>query len=140
MDYLHTPPGHPTIEKEIFGDHDWPLIYKLLDNVKSGKRLQYKSVGLWGHSKEIDVPAPQVLVIEGVRLLRNEIMPYLDIAVWIDAPVAYVTERAKARDRKLGQNEDHIKKWDDEWVPKNDEYVREVNPVELATFIFTQYK
>ncbi len=140
MDYLHPKPGRPKVEEDIFNDHDWPLIYRILEDVRGGKRLQYKSMGLWGHSKEFNEPAPRVLIIEGVRLLREEILPYLDVAVWIDAPVDYVTERAKARDRELGQDEAHMRRWDEDWVPKNDKYVREVNPMKLATFIFTQYK
>lgn len=140
MDYLHPEPGQPKDKKDVFNDHDWSLIYGILKDAKDGKRLKYRSMGLWGHSKEFDEPAPNVLIIEGVRLLRKEIMPYLDIAVWIDADVDYVTERAKIRDRELGQDEAHIRRWDEEWVPKNDRYIQEVNPKKLANFIFTDYK
>lgn len=140
IDFLHTKPELPDNPKDVFSGHDWPKIYKILREVKIGKRLQYKSMGLWGHSHSFDEAMPNVLIIEGVRLLRKEILPLVDIAVWIDAPVKYVTERAKTRDRAMGQNEEHIKLWDEDWVPRNDRYVEEINPKGLATFIFTEYK
>ena len=140
MDYLHSSPKEKIKERNIFSDHDWNLIFRILKEAKKGKRLKYKTMGLWGHSNEFDEPMPRVLIIEGVRLLRREITPFVDISVWIDAPVKFVTERAKKRDRDAGQDESHIKIWDEVWVPKNDRYVSEINPKELADFIYTEYK
>lgn len=48
MDYLHPHPDLPRDENDIFNDHDWPLIYRVLQDVRSGRRLSYKSMGLWG--------------------------------------------------------------------------------------------
>lgn len=139
MDYLHPKADNTNDEVEIFNDHDWPLIYKILQAARTQERLVYDTMGLWGHSHHIDTPMPKVLIIEGVRLLRSEIMPLLDIGVWIDCPVELATERAKARDRSTGQNEEHIAKWDNEWVPKNNRYVEQVHPEKLATFILEEY-
>ena len=101
MDYLHPSPDIKVNKDDIFSDHDWPLIYRILKDVRAGKRLQYKSMGLWGHTNDFDEPAPKVLIVEGVRLLRKEVMQLLDVSVWIDAPVSFVTERAKNRDREM---------------------------------------
>lgn len=140
MDFLHTPPEESQNSQDVFSGHDWGKIYKILDEYKSGKRLQYESMGLWGHVHKFDEPAPKVLILEGVRALRKEAIPYYDLSVWIDASADYATERGKMRDREMGQDEKHIKRWDEEWTPKNDEYFRQVQPDKLANFIFTEYK
>ncbi len=140
MDYLHPSPDIKVNKDDIFSDHDWPLIYRILKDVRAGKRLQYKSMGLWGHTNDFDEPAPKVLIVEGVRLLRKEVMQLLDVSVWIDAPVSFVTERAKNRDREMGQGEAHMRRWDEEWVPRNNRYFQEIHPERLASFIYAEYK
>ena len=138
MDFLH---ADDTQAKDgIFDEHDWALIVRILKDIHAGKRLHYASRGFRGHSEVFDEPLPKVVVAEGVRLLRPEVMQYFDVAVWIDCPVELATKRAKDRDREQGEDEQHLKRWDTEWVPQNDRYFNTIHPDKLADFIYKEYK
>lgn len=138
MDYLHS---ENTIQGSgVFDEHDWQKIIKILKTIHSKDRLQYTSLGFRGHSEHFDIPLGKVVVIEGVRLLRPEAMSYFDVSVWVDCPVELATNRAKDRDRSQGEDEEHIKRWDTEWVPQNDLYYNTIHPNKLATFIYKEYR
>jgi uridine kinase len=83
---------------------------------------------------------PRVVIIDGVVLLRPEVMPFFDIAVWINCPLNIATERGKARDRAEGADEDHIKRWDREWTPKEEMYAATYHPEKLASFLYDEWE
>jgi uridine kinase len=138
MDYMHSEVNSDNAE--LFEDHDWPMILKLLRGIHDGKSIKFTSRGYWGHTKDIAIPQSKVMVFEGVRLLRTEAMPYFDVSVWVDCPVELATRRAKERDRQQGQDEEHMRLWDTLWVPQNDEYVHQVHPEKLASFVYKEYE
>lgn len=123
--------------KPIFEDYDWPVITSLLKSLTSSSRLAYNGRGFKGERMDFDDPMPRVVIIEGVRLFRPEVMPYFDIAVWIDIDPEEATRRGETRDREAGADEGHIERWRNEWLPKDQEYFDRYRPQEQATHLYT---
>lgn len=124
----------------LFDDYDWTLAMRILHDAHAGKRLQYQSRGFEEDSFSFDVPLPKVVIIEGIRLFRQELMGNFDLSVWVDCPPALALSRAKARDIKQGADEQYMKRWDAEWGPQNKEYYDTYRPDQLATFIYKEYE
>jgi uridine kinase len=124
-------------DKPIFEDYDWPVVSALLKNAHSGQRLKYQGRGFYGESINFDEPLPKVVIIEGVRLFRLDVMQYFDVSVWIDCPPELATERGEKRDRDNGADEKHVGRWRTEWLPKDQEYFDTCGPKELANFVYT---
>ncbi|HUD07530.1 MAG TPA: hypothetical protein VMQ52_00400 [Candidatus Saccharimonadales bacterium] len=128
----------------ILGGYDWERFESVLQDVRDGKRLYYQ-VYDWPNDKltdwYIDEPLPPIVIVEGIRLLQPNLLPYFDVCVWIDCPIDVSAQRGKKRDSegKKDPNFDlatHLKKWDDVWIPKDKKYSSEFNPKKLATFIY----
>lgn len=113
---------------------DWELVTQLLDDARRTDRLQYEGRLYAGERFTVDEPMPDVLLIEGIRLFRPDLMPRYDIAVWMDCAQDVAMARAKARNRSQGDPEDEIALWDTLWGPADAEYVRIYDPARLATF------
>lgn len=124
----------------IFDDYDWPLINKIIQKVREGKRLRYQGRGFLGERPLFDEPLPKVVIFEGVRLLRPEIISNFDVTVWVDCPHDLALKRGKERDRLQGADEAHISRWDTEWGPLDDKYFDSYRPDKLATFLYQEYK
>lgn len=122
--------------KDIFQLHDWATITNILSNIRNSKHLKY----LKRDDKEIesivDVPRPKVVIFEGIRLIRPEIMDKVDVSVWIDCPINVATKRAKDRNRLQGDDEAELALWDTKWVPEAKQYVERVHPEKIADFIY----
>jgi hypothetical protein len=78
---------------------------------------------------------PAALIIEGIRILRPETLPLIDLAVWIDLDPQQAGERAKARNRAQGDDATELALWDTKWIPEGVEYERLVRPQRLAHVI-----
>ncbi|GAG89728.1 unnamed protein product [marine sediment metagenome] len=83
-----------------------------------------------------DEELPKLVIVEGIRLLQPKLIPNFDISVWIDCPQAIAIQRAKARDRKQGEDEQTVERWDTDWGPKDKEYFDMYRPDKIATFIY----
>ena len=119
----------------LFELQDWPIVLDLLRRVRSEpppERLRYRTRGYDGEEGEVDLPMPPVVVIEGIRVIRPETMPVLDLAVWLDLDPETAAERAKARNVRQGASRDEVDLWDTKWVPEGREYQRLVRPELLA--------
>lgn len=121
----------------IFELQDWRAILDLLGRVRIGgeSRLRYRARGYDGHEELTDERMPVALIIEGIRILRPETMPLIDLAVWIDLDPQLAGERAKARNREQGDDEAEITLWDIKWVPEGREYETLVRPQQLADIV-----
>lgn len=122
----------------IFDNYDWPKIIELVQSTRTSETLRYQGRGVDGksYSFEFNEPMPKVIIIEGVRLLRPEVMPYFDVSIWIDCPLDVATEQGKKRDLENHRSEEHMKRWDTEWTPKNAEYREVYHPDKLASFLY----
>jgi uridine kinase len=127
------------------GGYDWDRFESVLQDIKAGKDLHYQWYN-W-HTDEtkdwIDQPLPRIVIAEGVRLLQPKLLPYFDHTIWIDCPLEVATERGKARDRANKPSdgydiEAHIRKWDEEWTPKEREFDSLFHPADQAELLWTQ--
>lgn len=117
---------------------DWPAVLDLLARVRSEptrERLVYRKRGYDGEESDVDLPMPPAVVLEGIRVIRPETMPLLDLAVWIDMTPEDAAVRAKARNLRLGASRDELDLWDTKWVPESREYQALVRPEELADVV-----
>lgn len=125
--------------KDLFELHDWATIMNILSHIRSSKRFQYVQRDDKEIEHVIDMPRPRLVILEGIRLLRPEILPYVDESVWIDCPLDVATARAKKRNREQGDSETEIALWDTKWVPEAKHYFEQVAPDKIASFIYTEY-
>ncbi|PUA82371.1 hypothetical protein [Nocardioides currus] len=118
--------------------HDWPALVDLLTRVRAEptpERLAYRYRWYDGSEGDVDEPMPPVVVVEGIRVVRPELMHLVDLAVWIDLDPVAAAVRAKARNLAQGDSEDELALWDTKWVPEGIEYQRLVRPEELADVV-----
>lgn len=119
----------------LFELQDWPVILDLLRRVRADpapSRLRYATRGYDGEEGGVDLPMPAVVVLEGIRVIRPETLPLLDLAVWIDLDPEPAGVRAKARNVLQGDGRDELDLWDSKWVPEGHAYQRLVRPELLA--------
>ncbi len=122
--------------KDFFDDYDWTIIKQVMESAKKESRLQYIGRGFYGEEIVFDEPMPKVVIIEGVRLFKPEIMDYFDISVWIDCSPEEATSRGIARDKASGVDEKHLERWENEWLPKDQKYFNKFEPNKLASFLY----
>ena len=115
--------------------HDWPALVELLTGVHRAptpQRLSYRYRGYDGQEGDVDEPMPPTVIVEGIRVIRPELLPLFDLAVWIDLDPGVAAERAKARNLAQGDSAAELDLWDTKWVPEGVEYQRLVRPEALA--------
>ena len=118
--------------------HDWPVLLDLLARVRATptpSRLAHATRQYDGREGVVDVPVPAVVLVEGIRVIRAETLPLLDLAVWIDLDPETAGERAKARNVLQGDSREDLDLWDSRWVPEGQEYQRAVRPEQLAHLV-----
>lgn len=137
LDNLYNPlPRGP----EMFDDYDWNLLTQILKDARSSDRLKYQGRGFYNEQLDFDEPMPKILIVEGIRLYRKELMEFFDMSVWIDCPPELALERAKVRDTEQGHDAEYMKRWDAEWAPLSQQYYETYHPEKLAHFLYKQYK
>jgi len=129
--YSETPHG-----RGLFDITDWPLLIRLLSDARGQDRLVYVGRTYFGEPVVVDEAMPTVLIIEGLRLLRPEVLTLYDVAVWIDCRLELATSRAKARNRSQGEGDYEFGLWDTLWAPLDAEYFARFKPHELASFVY----
>ncbi len=137
LDNMYTPMPRGT---GLFDDYDSGLVASILHDVHDSKDLHYQTHGFEEDSVLIDQPLPVVVILEGIRLFRPEMMSQFDLGVWIDCPPQLALERAKARDLVQGHDEAYMQRWDIEWGPQNEAYYSDYHPEQLASFLYQQYQ
>ena len=103
----------------IFDQSDWNLIERILKDSNASKRIKYQGKDDKGKVLYFDEDLPKIVIFEGIRLLQPKFNQYFDISVWIDCPQDFAIERAKARDRSQGEDEETVGGWDTNWGPKD---------------------
>lgn len=80
-----------------------------------------------------ELPEDGALLAEGVFLFRPELLPYLDVRVFLRAEVQVVLERVQRRDLALlGSAEAVTRRYRDKYLPGEELYLAEVAPESLA--------
>lgn len=126
------PHGSPG-EKPIGGDFDWVRLRdQVLAPLRRGESARYDRYdwdrdALWG---TLDVPAGQVVIVEGIYASRRELADLYELRVWVECPRELRLARGLARD-----GEGARLRWVEDWMPSEDRYVREHRPMEYANVI-----
>lgn len=74
------------------------------------------------------------LVVEGVGLLRPELLKYFSLSIWLDCPLDVATARGKKRDREVHKNP-HDEEWDGIWYQNELQCLEAFRPGEVADII-----
>lgn len=72
-----------------------------------------------------------IVIVEGVTALRPDLRDYWHVSAWVDSPRELRLERGVARDGEAIRS-----KWEDIWMPGEDEYFERDRPREHARFIY----
>lgn len=78
-------------------------------------------------SKEIMVTPQGILIVEGVGLIRPDLMKYFSYTIWIDCPIDEATRRGKKRDREVWNNPKD-EQWEGIWKKNDVEYYQNFEP------------
>jgi uridine kinase len=77
-----------------------------------------------------DIPAGNIIIVEGLSVLRRELGNPWDMRVWVEAPFAVRLARGVERDGvQMGDT------WLLDWMPQEDAYVSSQKPIESADYI-----
>ena len=118
-------------KSEVIGrDFDWERLRdQVLIPIREGRSANYQR-----YDWEADVlaewrtiSAPDVVIVEGVYTMRRELTSLYDLEIWVECPRAIRLTRGIARD---GEKARAI--WEQDWMPKEDYYVKTHLPRERA--------
>jgi uridine kinase len=106
------------------------LIRQILVPLRQGaRRIAYESSGDWEAwttvSKTLEL-AGNHFIVEGVGLFHPNVLPLLDLTVWIDINPGESTRRGLARDAQAGQDDRSI--WNDVWAPNDLRFAEVFDP------------
>jgi len=125
-----------TTEAVLYPSDDWNgidrarLVRQILVPLRQGaRRITYDSSGDWEAwttvPKTLDL-AGNHFIVEGVGLFHPDVLPFLDLTVWIDIDPAASTRRGLARDAQAGQDDRSI--WNDVWAPNDLRFAEVFDP------------
>ena len=117
-------------EKPIGGDFDWPrLRNEVLDPLRRGEPARYDRYD-WDRDALVGIreaSAGRVVIVEGIYSSRRELASFYDLRVWVDCPRELRLTRGLQRDGEAAR-----RKWEQDWMPSEDRYIREHQPQEYA--------
>ncbi len=83
-----------------------------------------------------EIDRDTIVITEGVFLFRPEILPFLNVKIFIEADFKVILERVKIRDIKtLGSTEKIQERYERKYIPGQKLYFEDVNPKNLADLI-----
>ncbi len=89
------------------------------------------ATGLLGEPTPL--PRASVLVVDLIGLFHPDLLPWLDLTVWVDVEPEVALEQGMARDRAAGL--DHDRLWTDVWLPNDREFEQVFTPRDQADVI-----
>jgi uridine kinase len=125
------PTGMPET-KPIGGDFDWrrlrdEVLLPLLEN-----RLAFYTRYDWvldALAEMHEVKPNGIAIVEGVYCTRRELADMYDIRVWVECPADIRLARGIRRDGETARS-----RWDLDWIPCEERYVRKHEPTKTAHF------
>ncbi|MFA6076379.1 MAG: AAA family ATPase [Negativicutes bacterium] len=120
-------------EIAVGGNYDLDkLFYEVIHPYRHGLPVRYQKydwqtdrLGNWD-----EVAAGQILVVEGVYSLHCKLRDSFDFKIWVDCPRDERLRRGIERDG-AGLRDF----WEKEWMPLEDEYLRQMQPWKCADYI-----
>ncbi len=130
-------PGAQVVSTDEFWDGAGFEISRLraevVEPIARGVPAEYRAFS-WELQRRLAEPRlvrPEgVVVVEGVCALHTLLRPAYDLRIWVEAPRALRLERGIARD---GEGARRI--WEEQWLPAEDRYVRQDDPIPSAHLI-----
>ncbi len=103
------------------------LVGQVLEPALQGKHIRYQAYD-WPNDKLVwrTVPRSMLLIIEGVSILRPELLSYYDYKIWVNCPLEVATKRGMQRDRAWGANHDDL--WLNVWAPTQRDLMAKYRP------------
>jgi uridine kinase len=126
--------GAPVVHTDDFASWDepvnwWPrLLEQVLRPLSEARPARYQRYD-WDDERLaewIDLPAADVVILEGVSASRREFAPYLAFTIWVDTLRELCLERGLARD---GAHQREL--WEG-WMASEDEFFARDRPWERA--------
>lgn len=123
-------PAGPPETKPIGGDFDWRRLRdEVLLPLRNHRLARYARYD-WKRdalAERQEVSPDGIVIVEGVTCTRRELAELYDIRVWVACPRALRLARGLARDGEAARD-----RWEGDWMPGEDRYVREHRPEEGA--------
>ncbi len=111
-------------------DFDWERLRdQVLMPVKAGQSTHYQRYD-WRTDLLAEwhtISASDVVLVEGVYTMRRELTDLYDLTIWVECPRAIRLARGVARDGEKARSV-----WEQDWMPKEDNYVKTHLPRERA--------
>ena len=126
-------PERATVIDEPGSDYDWTRLRDQVigplsrDEPGRYQRYDWRSDSLMEWH---DVRVGGTVIIEGVFCMREELVSFYDVRVWVETPVEICLERGYERDGNEGRD-----LWDNEWMPAYENYIQVSDPMRRADCI-----
>lgn len=114
------------------------LVREVLQPFRAGVRpIRYDSCDSWDLFTAVPaVIHPQErLIVEGAGLLHPDLLPQLDVTVWVDIDLEAATGRGLAREAAVGHDEEAY--WRGVWGPNERDFAARFRPREHADLLVT---
>jgi uridine kinase len=114
--------------KNDLREENWAIQhYKRTIDFKSMRETFFEKIKFWEsiihleivnydkqtkESREIVIKYPLIVIVESIYLFRKELIPYIDLRIWLDITIETALKRAKNRER------DRLLYGDDVWIEK----------------------
>ena len=76
------------------------------------------------------IPVAEVLIVDLIGLFHPDVLPSLDLSIWVDASLKVAQDQGMQRDLAMGR--DHDRLWRDVWVPNEIDFERGFAPRDHA--------
>jgi len=123
----------PEKKEEIGGNWDCERVRKqILLPLSKNQNTKYQRYD-WNRDEIAewhDVSAGGLVVIEGCYSLINNLNEFYDFKIWVDSPRDLRLSRGIERD---GEGNRHL--WEDLWMPAEEQYIREQQPLKTVDLI-----
>ena len=119
-------------DTEFLREH---LFQKIHQNLSSLTLPFYQSDEDTHINKTINLSTHNIVIIEGVFLLREEWKQFYDYIVFLDCPKEVRYNRVLQRDQYIGSFEERLKKYSTRYWVAEEYYIKMQNPFGLAHFI-----
>ncbi|AWE07296.1 uridine kinase [Lysinibacillus sp. 2017] len=108
------------------------LFDKLYTNEKCLHLPFYNKINDTFTQQEIKIAPNNIIVIEGIFLLRDEWKNFYDYIVFLDCPKEIRYERVLHRDTYIGNLEERLNKYKRRYWPAEEYYLKNQKPLDLA--------
>ena len=110
---------------------------EVLEPFRAGRPVAVRpldwATGTWGEPAPL--PRASVLVVDLIGLFHPEVLPWLDVRVWVEADPEIALQRGMQRDRDAGLDHDAL--WRDVWAPNDRVFEQVFAPAEHADVRFS---